>query len=76
MCIYVGTNNVLKAYMMTGYSISDIQSLIKDGATIDNEGNITIPEKIEKPKVVENISESAIVTNDAMMVQRETGVFQ
>ncbi len=63
--IYVGTNNVLKAYMMTGYSISDIQSLIKDGATIDNEGNITIPEKIEKPKVVENISESAIVTNDA-----------
>ena len=63
--IYVGTNNILKAYMMTGYSISDIQSLIKDGATIDDDGNITIPEKIEKPKVVENMSESAIVLNEA-----------
>ena len=62
--IYVGTNSILKAYMMTGYSISDIQSLIKDGATIDDDGNITIPEKIEKPKVVENMSESAIVLNE------------
>lgn len=63
--IYVGTNNILKAYMMTGYSISDIQSLMKDGATIDDDGNITIPEKIEKPKVVENMSESAVVLNEA-----------
>ena len=47
--------------MTTGYAISDIQSLLKDGATIDDDGNITIPEKVEKPKVVENVSESAIV---------------
>jgi len=63
--IYVGTNSVLKAYMTTGYAISDIQSLLKDGATIDDDGNITIPEKVEKPKVVENVSESAIVLNKA-----------
>lgn len=63
--IYVGTNNILKAYMTTGYAISDIQSLLKDGATIDDNGNITIPEKVEKPKVVENVSESAIVLNEA-----------
>lgn len=63
--IYVGTNSVLKAYMTTGYAISDIQSLLKDGATIDDDGNITIPEKVEKPKVVENVSESAIVLNEA-----------
>lgn len=63
--IYVGTNSVLKAYMTTGYAISDIQSLLKDGATIDDNGNITIPEKVEKPKVVENVSESAIVLNEA-----------
>ena len=63
--IYVGTNSVLKAYMTTGYVISDIQSLLKDGATIDDDGNITIPEKVEKPKVVENVSESAIVLNEA-----------
>lgn len=63
--IYVGTNSVLKAYMTTGYAISDIESLLKDGATIDDDGNITIPEKAEKPKVVENVSESAIVLNEA-----------
>lgn len=63
--IYVGTNSVLKAYMTTGYAISDIQSLLKDGATIDDDGNITIPEKVEKSKVVENVSESAIVLNEA-----------
>jgi len=51
--------------MTTGYAISDIQSLLKDGATIDDDGNITIPEKVEKPKVVENVSESAIVLNEA-----------
>ena len=63
--IYVGTNSVLKAYMTTGYAISDIQSLLKNGAIIDDDGNITIPEKVEKPKVVENVSESAIVLNEA-----------
>lgn len=63
--IYVGTNSVLKAYMMTGYSINDIQSLLNDGATIDDEGNVTIPEKVEKPEVVENMSESAIVLKEA-----------
>ena len=62
--IYVGTNSVLKAYMMTGYSISDIQSLVKDGATIDNDGNITIPEKVEKPKDVDIFSESVMTLNE------------
>ena len=63
--IYVGTNSVLKAYMTTGYSISDIQSLLDDGATIDEEGNIEIPKKVEEPEVVELVSESAIVMNEA-----------
>ena len=63
--IYVGTNNVLKAYMKTGYSISHIQSLLKDGATIDDAGNITIPEKAEEPKAIENMSESAPALNKA-----------
>lgn len=63
--IYVGTNNVLKAYMKTGYSISHIQSLLKDGATIDDAGNITIPEKVEESKAIENMSESAPALNKA-----------
>src|SRR5699024_9351209 len=61
--IYVGTNNVLKAYMKTGYSIGHIQSLLKDGATIDDAGNITIPEKVEESKAIENMSESAPALN-------------
>lgn len=53
--------------MTTGYAISDIQSLLKDGATIDDDGNITIPEKVEKPKVVENVSESAIKIKEYLL---------
>ena len=63
--IYVGTNSVLKAHMMTGYSISDIQSLLNDGATIDDDGKITIPERVEEPEVVEKVSESTIILNEA-----------
>lgn len=72
--IYVGTNNILKAYMMTGYSISDIQSLLEDGATIDDEGKITIPERVEKPKAVETVSEAAIVLNEANDVTEKDNI--
>lgn len=63
--IYVGTDSVLKAHMMTGYSIGDIQTLIQNGATIDKEGKITVQEQIEMPEVVESMSNSAIVLNEA-----------
>ena len=63
--IYVGTNSVLKAHMMTGYSISDIQYLLNDVATIDDDGKITIPERVEEPEVVEKVSESTIILNEA-----------
>lgn len=63
--IYVGTDSVLKAHMMTGYSIGDIQTLIQNGATIDKEGKITVQEQIEMPEVVESVSNSAIVLNEA-----------
>ncbi|HJC49248.1 MAG TPA: hypothetical protein H9754_01485 [Candidatus Anaerostipes avistercoris] len=62
--IYVGTNSVLKAYMTTGYTISDIQSLLKDGATIDDDGNITIPEEVEKTKNAESVSLKKVNKND------------
>ena len=38
--IYVGTNNVLRAYMKTGLSISEINSLVANGATISNDGTL------------------------------------
>ncbi len=40
--IYVGSNPVLKAYITTGLSIPEINDLISNGASIDNEGNITV----------------------------------
>lgn len=38
--IYVGTNNVLRAYMKTGLSISEINSLVANGATISDDGTL------------------------------------
>ncbi len=56
--ICVGSNSILKAYMITGYSISEIRSLIQNGATIDNDGNIIIPEqKTEKEDDDTSVSE-------------------
>lgn len=69
--IYVGTDKVLKAHMLTGYSISDIQSLLNDGATIDEGGKITIPERVEEPKVVEKVSESTIILNEGNNITEE-----
>lgn len=38
--IYVGTNKVLKAYMVTGLPISEIQDKVAQGATIEDDGTI------------------------------------
>lgn len=38
--IYIGENNLLKAYIVTGLSISEIQHKIANGATIADDGTI------------------------------------
>lgn len=40
--IYVGTNNVLKAHVTTGLSIPEINNLVAEGATISDDGLITL----------------------------------
>ncbi len=40
--IYVGNNNVLKAFMTSGLSIEDINKLMSEGAKIDDNGVITL----------------------------------
>ncbi len=40
--IYVGTNNILRAYMTTGLSIPEINGLVADGATIADDGTIQL----------------------------------
>ena len=40
--IYVGANNILRAYMVTGLSIPEINSLVAEGATINDDGSIQL----------------------------------
>lgn len=40
--IYVGTNVVLRAHMATGFSISEINDLVAQGATISDDGTIQL----------------------------------
>lgn len=59
--IYVGTNNILRAYMTTGLSIPEINNLVDNGATISDDGTIqlaavksaeeSIEQEEEKPTV-------------------------
>lgn len=45
--IYVGTNNVLRAYMTTGLSISEINDLVDQGAIIADDGAIQLATTIQ-----------------------------
>lgn len=51
--IYVGSNEVLMAYVTTGLSVPEIKELIDNGATIAPDGTIIAPQ-IEIPEVVEH----------------------
>ena len=55
--IYVGTNEVLIAHMMTGLSIEDIKKEIDRGAVIQEDGTILFPEKEEEIKGSEKTEE-------------------
>ena len=41
--IYVGDNKLMKAFMVTGYSIKDIKQMINDGWTINDDGTMNEP---------------------------------
>ncbi len=49
--IYVGTNNILRAYMTTGLSIPEINNLVAEGATILEDGTIKLAEKVVETEV-------------------------
>lgn len=53
--IYVGTNKILKAHMVTGLSIHDINQQLALGADILNDGTI-VPKKVEETENVETES--------------------
>ena len=45
--IYVGTNRILAAYANSGYSIAEIQRMVEQGATIYEDGSISMPNQSE-----------------------------
>jgi len=47
--VYVGSNPILKAYIVTGYSLEEIHKLIEDGAIITVTGEIITPVPTETP---------------------------
>ena len=68
--VYVGTDNILKAYMVNNMSISEIKEMLALGATITDEG-IIIPPEPEPETVVETeaeVQESADEVETSMEV--------
>lgn len=60
--IYVGTNKLMKAVMTSGISIEEINKLLSEGATIDDDGTLTLSAKTEIKKTSDesmNASDSA-----------------
>lgn len=60
--IYVGSNNIMRAYMTTGLSIPEINNLVANGAEINEDGTIKLADKTLIPAQTE---ESIGNTNDA-----------
>ena len=52
--VYVGTNNILKAYMVNNIPIADIKEMIALGATINEDGTITPPDSGLEPDEDQN----------------------
>ncbi len=52
--IYVGTNNILKAHMVTGVPVEEIQAHVAQGGKIDDDGNIIMfkQEMVEESSTV------------------------
>ncbi|MGN0395888.1 MAG: hypothetical protein ACI4EF_11025 [Coprococcus sp.] len=74
--IYVGTDPLLKAYVTTGKDLDYIKELLSDGATIEDDGTITLAsnEVIENTKQ-EDIPEATTKTleNKNIIVESSTG---
>ncbi len=74
--IYVGTNNLLRAYMTTGLSIQEIKDLMEEGATISDDGTIQLTASKSAKDTKESEKEtressSLAVSSDAESVSSE-----
>lgn len=53
--IYVGQNDIIKAYMLNGLPIGEIQNKLAQGATIDDDGTIVMPDDLVRGEKQERI---------------------
>lgn len=70
--IYVGTNNVLRAYMTTGLSIPEINSLVDQGATITDDGNIQLSSIAQTASEPNDVAESTTTSEPTTEKSDET----
>lgn len=61
--IYVGNAAVLKAYVVTGLSVAEINEKLEAGAYIDDDGNLVLPEE-QQEIVDELLEEDSVNTED------------
>lgn len=62
--IYVGTNDILRAYMTTGLSIPEINNLVAEGATILDDGTIKLADKAVETETETETQETAETTTE------------
>ena len=62
--IYVGTNNILKAHVTTGLAISEIEDMLDEGATIDENGSIIPADPTEEPVTQETETEEVVTDTE------------
>lgn len=63
--IYVGTNNILRAYMTTGLSIPEINNLVAEGATILDDGTIKLADKVVESETETETTQPTEITTEA-----------
>ncbi len=74
--IYVGENHLLRACAATGLSISEINSLIADGATVSDDGTIQLADENSIGESTEQEpAETSSVESDITANERETSPF-
>lgn len=62
--IYVGTNQILRAYMATGLTIPEINDLVEQGATIAEDGTIQLASVIQTSPEASEETESNVPSED------------
>lgn len=65
--IYVGNDPLLKAYAITGYTLDEIQDMLAQGATVDEDGSIVWPQAEVQETSAETTEEASTESNEGSL---------